>query len=161
METNEVEREEIDEEDNDYDDKEAESIVECSFDDHELCSPGNCLIVGSEKECSCPSGFVVKSKGCVDLNECEHGTHQCSHSCHNTEGSYRCSCPNGLRLSEDEQTCDDFDECSHNEGICGSLECRNTYGSYKCICGDGKEMDEEGKCHSPNLCHNNNGGCSQ
>lgn len=151
-------------EDNDLNehDSESEAIVECSSDDHEHCSPGNCVVLGSsEKECTCPSGFVNKSKKCEDLDECEHGSHQCSHSCHNTEGSFRCSCPSGLRLSEDEQTCDDVDECSHDEEICDSLECRNTYGSYKCICGDGKEIDEHGKCHTPNLCVHNNGGCSQ
>lgn len=151
------------EEEKDYDDNEAEEhvpIVECSSEDHEVCSPGNCVVVGSEKECSCPSGFAAKSRNCVDINECEYGSHQCSHSCHNTEGSYSCSCPHGLRLSEDEQTCDDFDECSQDD-ICGSMECRNTYGSYKCICQDGEEIDEHGRCRAVNLCENNNGGCSQ
>lgn len=157
LETNQVDEEDYG--DNEVD--EAETIVECSSDDHEHCSPGNCLIVGKEKECSCPSGFIQRARKCVDFDECEHGSHQCSHSCHNTEGSFKCSCPVGLRLSDDEQTCDDFDECSHDEEICGTLECRNTYGSYKCICQDGKEMDEHGKCRSSNLCEHNNGGCSQ
>lgn len=149
----------------DYDDNEVEksvSIVECSLHDHDKCSPGNCVIDGNnEKECSCPGGFARKSMSCVDLDECEHGTHQCSHSCHNSVGSYHCSCPHGLRLSADDKTCDDFDECSQDNEICGNLECRNTYGSYKCICPDGKEIDEHGKCHTPNLCDNDNGGCSQ
>lgn len=156
--TNEVRREK-DYEDNEVE-EESESIVECSSDDHENCSPGICVVVGTGKECSCPSGFERKSKQCVDVDECEHGLHQCSHSCHNTVGSFKCSCPHGLRLSEDEKMCDDFDECTSDEDICGSLECRNTYGSYKCICRDGEEIDEHGKCRKPNLCEHN-GGCSQ
>jgi hypothetical protein len=158
--TNEVKEEKEDYEDNEVE-VDNESIVECSSSDHEHCSPGSCVVIGNEKDCSCPSGFVRKSKKCVDVDECEDGSHRCSHSCHNTEGSYRCSCPHGLRLSSDEQTCDDFDECSHEEEICGALECRNTYGSYKCLCQDGKEVDEHGNCQSSNLCEHNNGGCSQ
>lgn len=151
-----------DEDDDDGGDEEVpDSIVECSSDDHEHCSPGNCLVVGSEKECTCPTGFALKSRKCVDIDECEHGSHQCSHSCHNSEGSYKCSCPRGLKLSDDEKTCDDLDECSEDEEICGNLECRNTYGSYKCICPSGKELDEHGRCQTPNLCIHNNGGCSQ
>jgi fibrillin 1 len=157
-----VEREDSDEDSGDNEVEEPEeSIVECSPDDHEHCSPGNCVVEGRDKACSCPSGFVQKAKKCVDYDECEHGDHQCSHSCHNTAGGYRCSCPYGLKLSDDEQTCDDFDECSQDEDICGSLECRNTYGSYKCVCPEGHEIDENGKCRKPNLCDNNNGGCSQ
>lgn len=153
---------ERDYEDNRVEEHEHESVVECSTDDHESCSPGTCAVVGSEqKECSCPSGFASKSRKCADIDECEHGSHRCSHSCHNTQGSYTCSCPHGLKLSEDEQTCDDFDECSHDDEVCGKLECRNTYGSYKCICRDGEEIDEHGECRKPNLCDTNNGGCSQ
>ncbi|CRK94788.1 CLUMA_CG008282, isoform A [Clunio marinus] len=140
--------------------EEFESIVECSSTHHEHCSPGNCVVVGDELACSCPSGYATKSKSCVDIDECEYGSHQCSHSCHNTEGSYRCSCPNGLTLSDDEKTCDDLDECSHDDDICGSLECRNTYGSYKCICQEGEEIDEHGECRAVNLCYRNNGECS-
>lgn len=156
--TNEVER------GRDYEDNEVEepeSVVECSSDDHENCSPGNCVVHGNEKECQCPTGFAQKSRKCVDLDECEYGSHQCSHSCHNTEGSYKCSCPHGLRLSDDEKMCDDFDECSLDDDICGAMECRNTYGSYKCICQDGTEIDEHGKCRVTNLCEDSNGGCSQ
>lgn len=150
-----------DDDENDVE-KVATTIVECSTDDHDRCSPGSCFISNNdEKECSCPSGYVNKSNRCVDIDECAYNSHRCSHSCHNTEGAYTCSCPQGLHLSEDDLTCDDFDECQ-NEHICGeTLECLNTYGSYKCICSDGKELDDYGKCQQPDLCRENNGGCSQ
>ncbi|XP_063692674.1 uncharacterized protein LOC134824640 isoform X3 [Bolinopsis microptera] len=38
-----------------------------------------------------------------DVNECLQG--MCSHDCHNTQGSYYCSCPTGMDLSDDGHTC--------------------------------------------------------
>ena len=40
----------------------------------------------------------------ADLDECveEHG---CSHGCRNTEGSFVCTCPQGLSLAPDGFTC--------------------------------------------------------
>lgn len=137
-------------------------VVECSNDDHDSCSPGSCMISpNGDKDCSCPQGYASKSQRCVDIDECEYNTHSCSHTCYNTVGSYTCKCPEGLHLSNDERTCDDFDECQQ-EDICGEeLECANTYGSFKCVCPDGKMMDESSRCHFANLCHDDNGGCSQ
>lgn len=150
------------EHENNSEDEDEDEHVECSHEDHDRCSPGSCLLAqNGDKDCSCPPGYANKSTRCVDVDECEYNSHSCSHSCHNTIGSFTCSCPAGLHLSDDGKTCDDFDECQQ-EGICGEdLECSNTYGSYKCICPDGKEMSESSRCESVNLCHENNGGCSQ
>lgn len=40
----------------------------------------------------------------ADENECEVGN-PCSHACHNTMGTYHCSCPRGLTISADGRTC--------------------------------------------------------
>ena len=37
------------------------------------------------------------------MNECLQGL--CSHDCHNTQGSYYCSCPPGMDLDDDGHTC--------------------------------------------------------
>ncbi|XP_038699581.1 wall-associated receptor kinase 3-like [Tripterygium wilfordii] len=49
--------------------------------------------------CHCLEGFngnPYLQNGCVDINECETGSHHCSHfTCHNYPGGYGCSCPPG------------------------------------------------------------------
>ena len=40
-----------------------------------------------------------------DINECSEGTDVCDHNCHNSVGSYYCSCSAGYRLHHDDTTC--------------------------------------------------------
>ena len=49
--------------------------------------------------------YIILSKFCcyfADLDECLTHNHKCSHTCHNTPGSYYCDCPPGFRLDPDE-----------------------------------------------------------
>ena len=39
-----------------------------------------------------------------DVNECE-GSNKCDHVCHNSVGSYYCSCKKGFVLAADKQQC--------------------------------------------------------
>ena len=41
----------------------------------------------------------------ADIDECATGTHNCDQQCHNTNGSYECSCHRNFILGSDEQTC--------------------------------------------------------
>ena len=40
-----------------------------------------------------------------DLDECTMGVHSCEQSCHNTPGSYSCSCEEGFQLRTDKRHC--------------------------------------------------------
>ena len=40
-----------------------------------------------------------------DINECLLGNGQCDHDCHNTIGSYYCTCQMGYLLLEDHRGC--------------------------------------------------------
>ena len=40
-----------------------------------------------------------------DLDECIMGVHSCEQSCHNTPGSYSCSCEEGFQLRADKRHC--------------------------------------------------------
>jgi len=41
----------------------------------------------------------------ADVNECSLNRDRCSQICHNTPGSYSCSCQNGYNLASDGRTC--------------------------------------------------------
>ena len=42
----------------------------------------------------------------TDINECDVDNGGCSDICTNTDGSYNCGCPDGLRLGFDGLTCE-------------------------------------------------------
>ena len=41
----------------------------------------------------------------LDINECSISNGGCSHSCHNSAGSFTCSCPSGLELDPGKRSC--------------------------------------------------------
>ena len=41
-----------------------------------------------------------------DINECLSNNGGCNHNCHNSDGSYTCSCNNGYQLNSDGHTCE-------------------------------------------------------
>ena len=81
----------------------------------------------------------------VDINECTQGTHTCTQSCTNTEGSFQCACNSGFLDVNGE--CTDIDECLVDKGGCNQL-CENSPGSFKCECFAGYllEQDDQFTC---------------
>lgn len=47
----------------------------------------------------------AENSTCIDINECELGTHDCEFSCENTVGSYECICDNGFRQDSAKRLC--------------------------------------------------------
>ncbi|XP_017121419.1 matrilin-2-like [Drosophila elegans] len=126
---------------------------------HERCSPGTCLLREDETDftCKCPLGFRSEGLSCVDVNECTDGTHLCSHECQNTHGSYQCSCPQGLTLSNN-FTC--TDPCELNNNGCDHM-CLADKGG-ECSCREGYRLKSDGKsCEDVDECLEYKGGCEQ
>lgn len=93
----------------------------------------------------------------VDTNECllRNGHGPCQGSCHNLPGSYTCSCEGiiGTRLAADKHTCQDVDECAHNNAGC-SHACLNTLGRAFCLCPAGFMLGTDWKtCHGKTSYH--------
>ncbi|XP_036069590.1 sushi domain-containing protein 1 isoform X2 [Oryzias melastigma] len=104
---------------------------------------------GSGKVCNCKYGFVGNGRTfCQDKDECQIGSSKiCGQhtTCHNTFGSYFCTCLSGYRPSNnmnifipnDGTHCRDIDECGIT-GICGEgAQCRNLDGGFDCSCQTG------------------------
>ncbi|XP_053726529.1 sushi domain-containing protein 1 isoform X5 [Synchiropus splendidus] len=101
---------------------------------------------GSGKECNCRYGFVGNGLTfCLDKDECQLGARRiCGPhtTCHNTFGSYYCTCLEGYSptnnmnsfIPNDGSKCQDIDEC-RVEGLCGrGALCTNLEGSFECRC---------------------------
>lgn len=61
------------------------------------CAQEKCPVVcdfNTGESCHCPEGFIRSDNLCYDINECL--MEGCEHDCHNTYGSFRCSCRDGF-----------------------------------------------------------------
>ncbi|XP_038641732.1 latent-transforming growth factor beta-binding protein 1-like [Scyliorhinus canicula] len=112
-------------------------INECL--DVSSCPNSECVnSVGSFRCLPCPTGYQIHNRKCSDIDECLNGT-TCGDAgtCVNTEGSYRCDCNLGYRLSADGNRCADINECFEGDFCAPYGECLNSVGSYTCLCAEG------------------------
>ncbi|XP_070273097.1 adhesion G protein-coupled receptor E2-like [Myotis yumanensis] len=154
------------------------------------CPPDSSCVSGTA--CHCDPGFLSPSgknevnqgETCEDIDECEQPvkvTCGIDARCHNTKGSYYCTCKPGYRpgsgatkfSNASENTCLDMDERQLNPVIYKShRNCVNTHGSYTCTCQEGfelnlqdpklcKDVDDcqpgQNSCHKSTQCHNTKG----
>nr|XP_039248795.1 fibrillin-2-like [Styela clava] len=135
-----------------------------------FCNPdANCSNTVGSYSCACHDGFEGNGFFCIDLNECDIGTHDCvpRSPVTITRGSFDCVCgedgychDNGYCVNLENSTfcvckigyigngvlCGDVDECEAENDCHSNASCKNTEGSYRCICkegygGDGKECN--------------------
>ncbi|XP_065119311.1 protein lin-12-like isoform X2 [Paramisgurnus dabryanus] len=137
------------------------------YTDKSICGEGSCKNSKDGHECECKSGFTNyghKQMKCTDRNECEVDSGLCGMNarCHNTPGSYYCTCAPGFRLRSGQTNFTDpstdsceTDICYNNTSICGEGFCKNSKDGHECVCKSGftnyghKQMKctVEGKCN--------------
>ncbi|XP_050965713.1 sushi domain-containing protein 1 isoform X2 [Labeo rohita] len=111
------------------------------------------------KVCNCMYGFVGNGRTyCQDKDECQLGKICGNHTkCHNTYGSYYCTCLSGYSPSNHMDTfipndgtyCHDIDECGV-QGACGEGGlCHNTEGDFKCSCQTGYTVQNGSEPFNP------------
>ncbi|KAG8436526.1 hypothetical protein GDO86_007581 [Hymenochirus boettgeri] len=105
--------------------------------------------------CGCDPGYQLKSRRCIDLNECRHGVCRPDQLCKNTRGSYKCIdvCAVGFTRAEN-GSCVDINECQDSAHQCKNNQiCENTHGSYFCVCPRGYKSEGAGTpCVDINEC---------
>lgn len=74
----------------------------------------------------------LNSTRCINIDECSQSNGGCSHECIDTDGSYRCGCPEGLTIGVDKKACQDVNECDASP-CHGNSQCLNTFGGYTCL----------------------------
>ncbi|EGC35069.1 hypothetical protein DICPUDRAFT_152664 [Dictyostelium purpureum] len=109
---------------------------------------------------------IENSDTCEDINECQREISGCSQLCHNTIGSFECSCQPGYTLDVDKKGCAvliafvlDIDECNDGGG-CEHI-CSNLMGSFECLCNPGYTLDgDKMGCIDIDECLAESSGCA-
>ncbi|KAJ8304383.1 hypothetical protein KUTeg_017966 [Tegillarca granosa] len=100
-----------------------------------------------QSQLSCPKGFSSSTGTCVDINECEIYPDLCQGGgfCVNTQGSFKCNCPNGLTLDLSGRRCFDARKYTcylqYSRGVC-SNSLAGRYSKNICCCSIGKAYSD-------------------
>jgi len=128
----------------------------CAADPFAICVD---LVNDYRCECADKTFFKMQNDTCVDINECEEGTHSCSgthQTCDNGLNGFTCGCEPGWKMIN--STCANVNECANGDVCTGPYEyCDDTQGGNLCLCLDGfyrANLTHPGDCENKNECNN-------
>ncbi|XP_076872442.1 hemicentin-1 isoform X2 [Brachyhypopomus gauderio] len=115
----------------------------------------HCLNTIGSFRCACDPGYQLRSRRCIDINECRQRVCRSDQQCKNTRGGYTCIdlCPSGMTKGAN-GTCVDVDECRDGSHQCRYNQiCENSRGGYHCSCPRGHRSQGVGlPCLDINEC---------
>jgi len=109
------------------------------------------------QKCACRRGYDLLADGihCVRRRKrpqhveksgtCEVKNGHCSQRCENTPSGPWCYCEKGFKITSDNHTCKDIDECFDGNNMQCKHECINTPGSFRCSCEEGYRLHSDQK----------------
>lgn len=94
------------------------------------CGGGMCIPLSKvcDKNQDCPNAEDEPVDKC-GRDECKLNNGGCSQLCVDTQANYYCDCRKGYKLTSDNRTCEDINECEI-PGSCSQL-CTNERGGFK------------------------------
>jgi hypothetical protein len=103
------------------------------------CGDGMCIPLSKvcDKSQDCPDG-EDEPVGKCGRDECKSNNGGCSQLCVDTQAGFYCECRQGYKLSSDNRTCEDINECEI-PGSCSQL-CTNERGGFK-VSADDKHIE--------------------
>ncbi|XP_065100616.2 adhesion G protein-coupled receptor E5 isoform X2 [Paramisgurnus dabryanus] len=133
-----------------------QDINECSEYSIDCGPNASCQNTVGNYSCTCDTGYYPNNNAetfmdrqgvrCIDRNECEEDSGLCGINarCHNTPGSYYCTCASGFRLRSGQTNFTDpstdsceTDKCYADKSICGEGVCKNSNDGHECECNPG------------------------
>ena len=123
--------------------------------------------VGCLEDDDCKAGYYcykdTAQPYCTDINECSanngkyEGLLYCGRNtdCHNSAGSFSCTCKTGFTDFAEFDGCRDKNECTEGGHNCqANADCWNTVGSFVCTCKVGFTGNPTSKCYDLDECSN-------
>ncbi|MBW1744744.1 MAG: hypothetical protein JRJ47_15165, partial [Deltaproteobacteria bacterium] len=111
-------------------------MIQSCTDGDEYCKEcdanASCAEVDGHFICVCDTGFEGDGVNCLNVDECQNGTHNCdvNSTCTDTIGGFECVCNSGFE--GDGVNCLNVDECQNGTHNCDvNSTCTDTIGGFE------------------------------
>ncbi|XP_052765018.1 uncharacterized protein LOC128206514 isoform X2 [Mya arenaria] len=117
-----------------YSNRSPNDLVDYMTNVNVLCNNGYTLENPAVNFVRCEANRTVSTMpNCTNENECTSSSPCINGICHDTVGSFYCTCSPGYRLESNQRTCTDINECTDDIDMCDG-GCINQNPGYQCTC---------------------------
>lgn len=127
---------------------------QCRLNDFKCSGSTSCIPMSRvcDDVPDCPDNSDENPNICNTKRSCSDGPKKnggCEVHCVQLSVGYKCGCPDGTKLADNDYSCEDIDECSLYRSC--PQKCTNFYGGYNCSCEDNfyeLRIDGATVCHA-------------